>query len=934
MSDYQGMRWFKCDLQVQTPADRANWRGESMGEGEEAARAAAEAYIRRCYEIGLEVIAVTDHNFLSKAFIPQLRQAIDALEDEYGYRLILFPGFEFEADVGKGCHVLALFDPDVDLEAIDHCLTDCGVPFPRMQKGVLAKSKKRLPEILNVVQRKTPEGRQRGIVILPHIMTEGGLFDTDKISDWLQQEEFLNPDLLAVEVPKPLSKMSIGFQKLFSADGDCDPAWRRKRPIACVMGSDAKAPRPGENADNPLGKRHTWIKMSKPSIEALRQAFLDSESRIRLPDDPATDRNPAERQHHARLLSVDVSGVDYLQDLALAFSQNLNCIIGGRGSGKSTLVEYLRLALRKDGEDSVRADSRTREKIDRIRETINDPSACIRVRWRSRDGVEDSLVYRRRVGASVEDREIQDADTFFKGLPVRFFSQQQLTELTVREGNNLLPLVDAFVRMELDELDAQERELRADIARLFQVRRQRSVIAAERDRLQQEAAELTRQRSARAGLQEAAQVHERLQAERKVAERTRADISTPAGWVELAEDFVESHSPLGSLAEAWPHGPWFKTLDAQVEQAKQQLLADVKAAVHSYRNSVAALFDKDPEWPAISAALDQADAQFEAACTAQGLTPEEVSRVQEIDRTLRAKQAELDGKQHKLDELDRELGPLPKKYEALLQLWRDQFALREQAAQKAKEAEQTPAARFLDISVMYCGYRPGFDSAWERLCPQDRRASLARAWGDLGEALFQYAVTTNASSPWTALEDLLAAPESAPTPIRESAAVLEKHLQSEAVRSTWEDVKLMRVQDQIDLTLYREDGTCAGSVLEGGLSDGQRNTAALALLLAQGNDPIVIDQPEDELDSNFIYRDLVPMLRAAKEGRQLIFATHNANLPVNGDAELVYALESQGGRGRPLAQGGLDLARVSDAVLDVMEGSREAFQKRREKYHF
>jgi ATPase subunit of ABC transporter with duplicated ATPase domains len=204
----------------------------------------------------------------------------------------------------------------------------------------------------------------------------------------------------------------------------------------------------------------------------------------------------------------------------------------------------------------------------------------------------------------------------------------------------------------------------------------------------------------------------------------------------------------------------------------------------------------------------------------------------------------------------------------------------------------------------------------------------------LGEALFQYAVTTNASSPWTALEDLLAAPESAPTPIRESAAVLEQHLQSEAVRSTWEDVRLMRVQDQIDLTLYRDDGSRAGSVLEGGLSDGQRNTAALALLLAQGNDPIVIDQPEDELDSNFIYRDLVPMLRTRKEGRQLIFATHNANLPVNGDAELIYALESQGGRGRPLAQGGLDLARVSDAVLDVMEGSREAFQKRREKYHF
>jgi ABC-type cobalamin/Fe3+-siderophores transport system ATPase subunit len=74
--------------------------------------------------------------------------------------------------------------------------------------------------------------------------------------------------------------------------------------------------------------------------------------------------------------------------------------------------------------------------------------------------------------------------------------------------------------------------------------------------------------------------------------------------------------------------------------------------------------------------------------------------------------------------------------------------------------------------------------------------------------------------------------------------------------------------------------------MEGSLSDGQRNTAALALLLAQEGGPLVIDQPEDELDSNFVFRELIPMLRKVKSKRQLIMATHNANLPVNGDAEL------------------------------------------------
>ena len=105
-------------------------------------------------------------------------------------------------------------------------------------------------------------------------------------------------------------------------------------------------------------------------------------------------------------------------------------------------------------------------------------------------------------------------------------------------------------------------------------------------------------------------------------------------------------------------------------------------------------------------------------------------------------------------------------------------------------------------------------------------------------------------------------------------------------------------------------------------------------MLARGEGPIVIDQPEDELDSSFIYRTLVRDLRAAKSKRQLIVATHNANLPVNADAEQIYALEARAGRGVARAQGGLDRKHVAEAVLDIMEGSEQAFKQRSEKYHF
>lgn len=76
------------------------------------------------------------------------------------------------------------------------------------------------------------------------------------------------------------------------------------------------------------------------------------------------------------------------------------------------------------------------------------------------------------------------------------------------------------------------------------------------------------------------------------------------------------------------------------------------------------------------------------------------------------------------------------------------------------------------------------------------------------------------------------------------------------------------------------------------------------------------------------------MIRRMKIKRQLIFATHNANLPVNGDADLLYAFEAKDGKGVCQAQGGLDRQDVTEAVLDIMEGSEKAFTSRREKYGF
>jgi len=117
-------------------------------------------------------------------------------------------------------------------------------------------------------------------------------------------------------------------------------------------------------------------------------------------------------------------------------------------------------------------------------------------------------------------------------------------------------------------------------------------------------------------------------------------------------------------------------------------------------------------------------------------------------------------------------------------------------------------------------------------------------------------------------------------------------------------------------------------------SVGSRSTAVLSLLLSAGDQPLVIDQPEDELDNQYVYNVIVDLLRKRKFSRQIIIATHNANIPVNGDAELILALGVENRLGKLDVHGSIDRPEVKNAVSRIMEGSAEAFRLRRERYGY
>ena len=117
-------------------------------------------------------------------------------------------------------------------------------------------------------------------------------------------------------------------------------------------------------------------------------------------------------------------------------------------------------------------------------------------------------------------------------------------------------------------------------------------------------------------------------------------------------------------------------------------------------------------------------------------------------------------------------------------------------------------------------------------------------------------------------------------------------------------------------------------------SAGQKTTTILTFLLAYGKQPLLLDQPEDDLDNRLVYDLIVARLKVAKSKRQIIVVTHNANIPVNGDSEYIISMNSDTDIIQVNKTGTMDDTEIRQEICDEMEGTKDAFEMRSKIYHF
>ncbi len=875
-----GARFYRCALQVNPFASVGRHDKPSAFTSEDEYNT---AIIDTCRKIGIEVIAVTDHYRVEHS-----RNLVQAARDA---GLYAFSGFE--AVTKDGVHLLCLFDQDKDA-GLERFIGECGIhdlehPSPI---GSLDASE--------LLERSKEWG---AVCIAAHVASAGGLLK--KLSGQSRVNVWKSPNLLACALPGPVSDAPHAFRPILQNEND---QYRRERLPAILNASDVHSPEALRK-----DRASCFIKMSEVSVEGLRQAFLDPQARVRLHGDPAPEP-------HAEFLAMTWEG-GFLRDAAVHFNESLNVLVGGRGTGKSTVVESIRYVLgleplgdeaRKAHEGVIRHVLKSGTKIS-LRVRSHKPSECCYTIERS---VPNPPVVKDEAG---EVLTLAPCDVM-PGVAV--FGQHEISELA-KSSDKLTLLLERFA-----DRDASLASRKSQVRRALERSRHRIVDA------RREMQSTEERLAALPGLEETQKRFQQAGIEERLKEKSLL-IREERLLKNLAERLDQYRTLQSELAEGLPIDAVFVSAKALAGLPN----ADILAALDKILAKLSAgLKLVGEQFEGALAEADRAIAETEAHWNTRRTAIEEI-----YEKLLRKlQQSKIDGAEFiQLRQQIEELRPLKDKTENL------------QRDLAAHEAERhNLLVEWEDIKVSEYGK---IETAAQQVSHElHNRVQVKVAMAgdrDRLEQLLRDEVGGNLNAAVDRLksQDQLSLRELARR-CREGKESLIKHYDlppGAAERIAQADCDLfMRMEEldlpattEIELNTAPEGEPPVWQTLQA-LSTGQKATAVLLLLLLESEAPLVIDQPEDDLDNRFITEGIVPIMRKEKRRRQFVFSTHNANIPVLGDADLILGLSATGEAGggqaeiTPEHMGSIDAGPVRELVEEILEGGKAAFEARRSKYGF
>lgn len=827
-------------------------------------------YVDKLEEEGVSIGVITNHNKFDRDEYKALRKTASKKN------IWLLPGVELSvSDGANGVHCLIVFNKEKWLATNDDYINQF---LTSVFEGVSNRENENvscnynMETILNKLDAHRKDGRD-SFVILAHVNQSKGFFNE---LDGGRITTIANKDIFR--------KSILGFQKLTDRDKESKcKIWLNGWMPAIVQGSDCKSIDSVGKAQV-SGDTHlkTYIKIGDFNFDALKYALLDKEHRV---------SGTFQATGKSYLKAISFSG-GKLDGKTITFSAELNNFIGIRGSGKSSVLEIIRYVLGIKLTDTI-ADKKYKEELVSY---ILGSGGKATLEFRGLDGkdyrVEKILSQSPSLYSDVNNR----LDCSLKAVlevPM-YFGQKDLSN---KKDSFESELLNRMIGSHLDEqrqvIEEEEQKVRNILIELQKLDTVTDRIPELEKNIKDAQQKLT--------------VYKENGVEEKLRIQTQYehDVNTLKTRISKIVEYKDSLSTTLSDTHLWDEIKGSE-VNTDIFDSVNSILGEAKKITEAINDKVKKfdlLLEKlNNDLKRLNTKIDSMKEEFakiKRELNSDTVNPDDYLNINRLMSESNHKLIELKEVDKKREELHSNLLTA---LDSLNEAWRNEYIALETNVKRIIALSTN-----LSIEVEFKGRRNDFATHFKNLVKGSnlREVTIQRVVERFKDYIEIY-------KNWDDFKKMIS--ESAFSYI------------SDKVNNNLADILTYKVGNKITIK-YKGKDLSRHSL-------GQRASALILFLLAQKETNIlIIDQPEDDLDNQTIYDEVIKEIVRLKTEMQFIFATHNANIPVLGDSEKVVACNFEDSSKIEIVEGSIDTPAIQKSIVSIMEGGEEAFNRRKDIYN-
>lgn len=860
-----GSRWLRADFHLHTMSDTEFAYDGNKSKLDEF----AQQYVEQLEHSGIRIGVITNHNKFNLDEFKVLRRKADAAD------IYLLPGIEFSLkDGAKGVHALIVFSYEwiwnkENQNYIQRFLDAAFKGIPNYQAAPYPNSNFSLTDAVQELKSHYKDF----FIVMAHVDDANGMFkelEGRNITAFIESESFTE-NVYALQKCRKIH--SYGSLSLIARVEGTDNA---NGGISAVGGGNLVADVPQE----------TFVKLGDFNFAALKYALRDCRNRVR------TGGEIIPTAKNSFVESIQFVG-GKLDGKTIRFSPELNCLIGIRGSGKSSVLEILRYSI---GLPLTNSSADSDYKNDLVEFVMGSGGkAIVTVVGSNGKRYRIEKYFRQKENIYYEDGASLNVsvDSIFKA-PI-YFGQKDLSNKNIDFETDLL---HRLMGGKMDEINQQITIKKSKVESIIlELRKLRN---------------LKQEQEANAQTIKDKEHQVRLYADKGVADKLEQQTHFERDGIRFSQlkasldDFV---SALTTLRD--DYAPLFtKEFDASelnqdlydlaasaVEVAKEGFSA-VDFVIAKAQTGASGLEDVLKRFAEKGKLMQEEFAKIKRELNSDTLSPDMFMRLNRELEVARLKEKEfakrIQRKKVLLDNLVAELGELNG-------MWHEEFQTLEKEVARISASQDR-----LSITI---GFKQQKSKYLEKVKSVFRGTGVTTA--EYQALVDKFPDFIEMYRNWASVKETLS----------ETHYLEFKNRFGENLA----DLLTFRVEDKVEI---KYSGMSISR-----LSLGQRASALILFLLAQrDNDVLIIDQPEDDLDNQTIYDEVIKRMQELKGNMQFIFATHNPNIPVLGDSEKMVAFSFDNQAKIEVESGSIDMPKIHEKIISIMEGGEEAFVRRNNIY--